>query len=538
MRNRGIALALVINLICPFAFAQWVPTSGLSDRQGPHHPWIDTNLSRDTPCEFLGLPTQHRMHAEFMPCFDSLRASRMPLALSDERLIRNAIQEGSCPLRRMSLPQSPIYVVDTAIVRSTSNTTRHLYTYNSSGSRTFGLTQSLRGGLWADSMRENNTYDANSNMLSHKEELWSGAQWLNAFRIRYAYDIGGKLLTQLIDNWLTGQWVTTQRFTYTHDMAGNMLIELGEGWANNQLVNNYRYTYTYDANGNMLTWLQEDWSNGQWANVYHYTYTYDGNGRRRTDLFALWLSGAWAEGARTTYTYDVYGRMIAELGERKSYGSWVYNLRRTYTYGPYGVLVTELSESWSGQWVNGVRLTYTYNANGKRLVELWEDWLNGQWVNDLRYSYTYEVHGNMTSLSFDSWLSSSWTPSDESWNIVDSAGNNSNYYGYNVNLFYNTTMTGIPSDIGDVTASCSLQQNYPNPFNPSTIIRFELPKSSVVKLSVCDLLGREVAVLVNERRNTGVHEVKFNGSNLASGVYFYRLQAEEFVATKRLLLLK
>jgi hypothetical protein len=52
------------------------------------------------------------------------------------------------------------------------------------------------------------------------------------------------------------------------------------------------------------------------------------------------------------------------------------------------------------------------------------------------------------------------------------------------------------------------------------------------------LLGREVAVLVNERRNTGVHEVKFNGSNLASGVYFYRLQAEEFVATKRLLLLK
>jgi ligand-binding sensor domain-containing protein len=90
----------------------------------------------------------------------------------------------------------------------------------------------------------------------------------------------------------------------------------------------------------------------------------------------------------------------------------------------------------------------------------------------------------------------------------------------------------------EIPTKFALVQNYPNPFNPSTIIRFELPKSSVVKLSVCDLLGREVSVLVNERRNTGVYEVKFDGSNLASGVYFCRLQAGDFVATKRLLLTK
>ena len=84
----------------------------------------------------------------------------------------------------------------------------------------------------------------------------------------------------------------------------------------------------------------------------------------------------------------------------------------------------------------------------------------------------------------------------------------------------------------------SLEQNYPNPFNPSTIIKYELPKTSVVRLSVYDLLGREVSVLVNERKDAGVHEVKFDGSNLASGVYFYRLQAGDFVQSKRLLLLK
>jgi len=83
-----------------------------------------------------------------------------------------------------------------------------------------------------------------------------------------------------------------------------------------------------------------------------------------------------------------------------------------------------------------------------------------------------------------------------------------------------------------------LYQNYPNPFNPSTTIKYELPKSSKVRLSVYDVLGRELSVLVNERREAGVHEVKFDGSNLASGVYFYRLRASDFIQTNRLVLLK
>ena len=65
-----------------------------------------------------------------------------------------------------------------------------------------------------------------------------------------------------------------------------------------------------------------------------------------------------------------------------------------------------------------------------------------------------------------------------------------------------------------------------------------MPHSSQVKLTVFDILGREVSVLVNERRDAGAYEVKFDGSNLASGVYFYRLQAGSFVQTRKLLLLR
>jgi hypothetical protein len=91
---------------------------------------------------------------------------------------------------------------------------------------------------------------------------------------------------------------------------------------------------------------------------------------------------------------------------------------------------------------------------------------------------------------------------------------------------------------GTMPTAYALTQNYPNPFNPSTTIKFELPKTSHVTLTVYDILGRQVSALVNERRDAGVHEVKFEAAGLASGVYFYRIQAGEFVATKKLLLMK
>lgn len=89
-----------------------------------------------------------------------------------------------------------------------------------------------------------------------------------------------------------------------------------------------------------------------------------------------------------------------------------------------------------------------------------------------------------------------------------------------------------------VTGEFSLSQNYPNPFNPKTIIRFTLPVASDVSMRVFDLLGREVAVLVSERKNAGTYEVEFDAKDLASGVYLYRLLVGRFTETRKLLLLR
>lgn len=89
-----------------------------------------------------------------------------------------------------------------------------------------------------------------------------------------------------------------------------------------------------------------------------------------------------------------------------------------------------------------------------------------------------------------------------------------------------------------VPTNFKLFQNYPNPFNPETKIRFELESSKFVKLQVFDVLGREIAVLVNEEKFSGNYEVKFNASNLPSGTYFYVLRAGNFSETKKMLLIK
>ena len=109
-----------------------------------------------------------------------------------------------------------------------------------------------------------------------------------------------------------------------------------------------------------------------------------------------------------------------------------------------------------------------------------------------------------------------------------------------VMLFDNMTVTPILTGITkiEVTVGFGLKQNYADPFNPITRISYQIPEQSPVTLKIYDLAGNEIATLVNEVEQPGDKSVNFNASDLASGVYYYKLQAGNYTDTKKLVLLK
>lgn len=97
---------------------------------------------------------------------------------------------------------------------------------------------------------------------------------------------------------------------------------------------------------------------------------------------------------------------------------------------------------------------------------------------------------------------------------------------------------GIRSISSEIPSKYSLSQNYPNPFNPSTNIKYQITKNDNVSLKIFDILGQEIATLINEKQSPGTYSVDWNASDYTSGIYFYRLQAGNFTETKRMTLIK
>jgi hypothetical protein len=128
-----------------------------------------------------------------------------------------------------------------------------------------------------------------------------------------------------------------------------------------------------------------------------------------------------------------------------------------------------------------------------------------------------------------------------SWNVwyywrvqATNAGGNG---PYSVIFRFLPFLDGIPG-IQGIPTKYELYSNYPNPFNPQTLIRFDIPKGSFTTLKVYDVLGSEVQTLVNEYKQPGAYSIEFDGSNLASGIYFYRIESASFTSVKKMVLVK
>jgi len=143
----------------------------------------------------------------------------------------------------------------------------------------------------------------------------------------------------------------------------------------------------------------------------------------------------------------------------------------------------------------------------------------------IQYKYpigTLVTPGASIYIGFRQWVTNS---------VVDGAS-------FSLDLVNVTVPVGVTHNQNTAPAAYELSQNYPNPFNPNTNIKFAVPGNSFVTLNVFDVTGREVANLVNSQMPAGNYNVNFDASSITSGVYFYRLQAGDFTATKKMILIK
>jgi flagellar hook assembly protein FlgD len=390
---------------------------------------------------------------------------------------------------------------------------------------------------------------------SDTQFTWNGLAWVYDTRTAYSYS-GTKVIesiTQSYDDTLF-TWSNSDRLVITYDGGGRPTTYTSYTWDGANWVEAGLTTFTYDGSGNLTYALYQHWDGLAWANDGNSTMTYNGS-LLATSISQIWFNNDWMNVQKHVYTYS-NGHLIEDMSQAPTGPSWSDAERVTYTLDGSGRATIALSERWgvSGPWTNWYKDAYAYdgsttnetlhihlswNTGTSSWDSLWNDtthYSGGKRIQALTYyyppfgqlyrsQYTYDGLGNLVADLDDTWNGFFWQN--------DSRG------------VYVYTIAGIFDDAAtaDLPASFEIGQNYPNPFNQSTIIPYTLASDSRVQIRVSNLLGQTVATLVDGYQATGSHSVTWdgldmNGRDVASGLYFLRVQVGEHAQIKKMVLLK
>ena len=200
---------------------------------------------------------------------------------------------------------------------------------------------------------------------------------------------------------------------------------------------------------------------------------------------------------------------------------------------------------WSSQFKQKIAITsdmkydisFDIYSTGTDSIGVWIQQDHPDWI----------IFDEKTFYAYDQWQHISYTTDEEVYLddedakltfVFKEVELGDEIYIDNVSMSEEGTLIGINDDFANQSLKFSLSQNYPNPFNPETKIPYTITKQCMVKLELYDILGCEVAILVNEVQQPGAYTINFNAEKLVSGFYFYTLYAGENISHKRMLLLK
>ncbi|PQJ36082.1 hypothetical protein BSZ35_17045 [Salinibacter sp. 10B] len=465
-----------------------------------------------------------------------------------------------------------------------SATARNIFTHE--GGNLVELVFQLRSGnAWASNGRLLQTFSG-SRRQTCTLQSWENDAWLNATRYTYEHDGSGRITRRLQELWTTSGWVNFEQVLFTYDGSGRLVTEIREGWspAGMDWLDNVRITYTYNASGQLIEELEEFPSGGVWIPQRQVTFAYDGSGNLIEEVLKTrnFLLNQLINFQRTTNTYSG-GSLIQELLETWDTNSngWENSELISYVYGGNSLALTSKSghlptvtvtEIWTGTaWVNDTRSELAYDSNDNLLEVLDQAWNAGVsgWENDSRLTFSYDsiLPVELTSFTVAEtddaarlvWGTASETSNAgfevqrridaehtfESIGFVEGAGTttapqiyrftdsalpfNAETITYRLQQFdLDGTTTYSPEIVFSRTAPTRLvlHQTFPNPVRDRTVLHYELPQPSFVRIDVFNALGQHVANLVAQHQPAGRSEVTVEANGLTSGMYFVRLEID------------
>jgi hypothetical protein len=376
-----------------------------------------------------------------------------------------------------------IYFFDPPVINRTT------FTYDEHGRNTEEFTEKEVDDEWQNDLKITRTFGDKDEVLEMISSIWENNNWKNSFRTVYSYNSDLLVTEQISYIWQSSKWTPSRKIISVYDDNGNIIEGTGANWNGSSWDNSSQQElYTYNTDGNLIEFVSL-W-NGE--NSFKATIDYDENGNPITQTEYFGNGNDWDASAQYTYEYDDNGNQISS--------STAY---------------------WENEWSLYDKYDFEYNEFNNEVTSkayLYED---GNWRHTFRSERTYDVNQNNIGYHGEgNYDGQGW------WTSIRETRE------------FQAFITSIEKHDELVPDEFSLTQNYPNPFNPTTMISFSLPNESNVSLKIFDISGKEVADLINDNFQSGNYSVSFDAGQLASGIYFYQLTADNFVQTRKMMLLK
>jgi len=383
--------------------------------------------------------------------------------------------------------------------------------------------------IWIKGKKELYNFDVNGNDTTILKQYWVIDKWINSEKIINAFDSHNNLIQTINQNFLDSLFINIDKTDFVYDSQNNLIEEVYQFWIDGSWENRIRRTKAYNINNLVIEVIDEEWNGTEWVNDNQRLFEYDETYNKILEMLNYWSGTEWDNHIRWISNYNSNNLISEVILDDYFENVWLHSEKDIFTYDSL-ILIEDKKLRWETyDWGTSSRINYFYNSNGNCIERSFQFYRNSDWEDWTRSNFEYDVFGNLIVESSYTWVFTEWV-------------NNHRY----INSY--TQLTSAESAQTE-NMHFFLQQNYPNPFNPNTKISWQSPVGSWQTLKVYDILGNEVATLVDEYRNAGSYEVDFQSSvgshqpayrtgTLANGVYFYQLRVGDFVETKKMILLK